>query len=290
MKKIYIVGSINMDLTIESPYMPKTGETITGKDFRTIPGGKGANQAIAAARLGGDVSMCGCVGDDSFGREMLNNLKKESINTNFVKTKKDVSSGIAIIIVSSGDNRIILDKGANATLEKDDIASFLENAKEGDLYLTQLENPIDVIGEGLKLAKEKGLFTILNPAPANKEISKYYKYVDLIVPNETELETLGGKETLFSKGIKTIVTTLGSKGYEIATKEGSKTYPCLKVNAIDTTAAGDTLCGGMVASLSLGKDLIDALAYGSLAASIACTRRGASSSIPKKEELEKYTH
>lgn len=285
---IYITGSLNMDLCIETPYMPKEGETITGDKFITNGGGKGANQATAAALLGGNVKMCGVVGKDSFGEILTDNLRKAGVNTNFIRREEGVSTGIAVIVITNGNNRIILDKGANGRLTEKDIDEFLADAKPGDVYLTQLENPIPVIGYGLKKAKEAGLFTILNPAPANKEISAYFEYVDLITPNETELEIFGGKESLFSAGIKKIVTTLGGKGYEIADKNGEKVYPCIKVKPVDTTAAGDTLCGGLVVGLSEGKTLEEACAFGSKAASIACTRRGAQQSIPTREEMENY--
>ena len=285
---IYITGSLNMDLCIETPYMPKEGETITGKNFISNGGGKGANQATAAAVLGGNVKMCGVVGNDSFGEILVDNLRKAGVTTDCIRKQKGVSTGIAVIVLTGGNNRIILDKGANATLTEKDIDEFLKDAKEGDVYLTQLENSISVIGYGLKKAKEAGMFTILNPAPANKEISEYFEYVDLITPNETELEIFGGKEKLFDAGIKKIVTTLGSKGYEIADASSLEIYPCIKVKAVDTTAAGDTLCGGLVVGLSEGKTLEEACAFGSKAASIACTRRGAQQSIPSREEVENF--
>lgn len=288
MKKIYIAGSLNMDLTIKSPYMPKAGETITGSDFITNGGGKGANQATAAGKLGGEVYMCGAVGKDGFGETLIENLRAVGVNTKYIKKEEGVSTGIAVIVVTDGNNRIILDKGANARLTVKDIKEFLKGASKGDIYLTQLENPIEVIGEGLKAAKEKGLYTILNPAPANKEISKYFGYIDLITPNETELAIFGGKEELFKTGIKKIVTTLGSKGYEIADENGAKTYPCLKVNAVDTTAAGDTLCGGLAVGIAEGKNIEEATAFGSKAASIACTRRGAAQSVPTRKEVEEF--
>ena len=288
MKKIFIVGSLNMDLVIAAPYMPKAGETVTGTDFMTNGGGKGANQATACGKLGGRAYMCGVVGDDSFGDILINNLKSSGVDTTFVRKQKNVSTGIAVIVVAEGDNRIILDKGANALLTEKDIDAVLENAEKGDIYLTQLENPTDVIGYGLKKAKSLGLYTILNPAPANPEISKYFAYVDLITPNETEREIFGGKENLLKNGIKTVITTLGSKGYEIATEKSSEVYPCIKVKAVDTTAAGDTLCGGLSVGLAEGKSLEESIAFGSKAASIACTRRGAQQSVPLRKEVEEY--
>lgn len=283
---IFIVGSLNMDLCIETPYMPKEGETITGSGFITNGGGKGANQAAAAAKLGGNVAMCGAVGCDLFGETLIKNLSAAGADVSHIKKCNDASTGIAVIVITGGNNRIILDKGANALLTEADIDEFLKTAKEGDIYLTQLENPIDIIGYGLKQAKAKGMFTILNPAPANKDISACFNYVDLITPNETELEIFGGKDALFDAGIKKIVTTLGSRGYEIADETSAKIYPCIKVKAVDTTAAGDTLCGGLAVGLSEGMKLEEACAFGSKAASIACTRKGAQQSIPTRKEVE----
>ena len=279
---IYIVGSLNMDLRIESPYMPVAGETITGSNFITNGGGKGANQATAAAKLGGKVKMCGVVGNDAFGETLISNLKNAGADVSHVRKEVGAPTGIAMIIVTENNNRIILDKGANACLTKEDIDEFLKDAGEGDVYLTQLENPIEIVGYGLKKAKEKGLYAVLNPAPADGKIA------DLITPNESELALFGGKQALFAAGIKKIVTTLGSKGYEIADENGAKTYACIKVKAIDTTAAGDTLCGGLCAYLSEGKTLEEACAFGSKAASIACTRVGAQQSVPTREEVENF--
>ena len=288
MKNIFIVGSLNYDLVINAPYMPVGGETIKGSDFMTNAGGKGANQAYAAAKLGGTVYMCGAVGNDSFGDELLASLNSVGVNTDFVKKVPKSSTGVAVIVVTEGENRIIIDSGANAKITKNDIDEFLENANEGDIFLTQLETPIDVVGYALSRAKEKGLLVVLNPAPANKEIEKYLTSVDIITPNETELEILGGRETLLDKGIKTVITTLGAQGYEIATNDGAKIYPCIKVKAVDTTAAGDTASGGLCVKLAGGKTIEEAMAFGSLAASIACTRRGAQMSVPSLDEVELY--
>lgn len=287
MKKIFIVGSINTDLVISAPYMPKAGETLTGSGFFTAHGGKGANQAVAAARLGGKVFMCGCVGDDDFGVSAVEALKKDGIDVSNVREVKGVPTGTAVIIIENGDNRIILDKGTNAYLSEDDIDKTLSKASAGDIYLTQLENPIGVIGYGLKKAKEKGLFVVLNPAPANADIIPYIKYCDLIMPNETETEILGGEKKLLESA-KTLLITLGSKGFKIVTKDGEKIYPCIKVKAIDTTAAGDTLCGGLAAKLSKGETIENAAIFGSKAASIACTKKGAQTSIPTLIETERY--
>ena len=285
MKKIIVVGSINTDLVIKAPYIPQRGETLTGSGFFTARGGKGANQAVAAARLGGDVYMCGAVGEDAFGHEALNSLKKDGVDVSCVRVVEKTPTGTAVIVVVDGDNQIILDKGANDCLRKEDIDKALEKAEKGDIYLTQLENPIAVIGYGLQKAKEKGMLVVLNPAPANKEIAPYLPYCDMIIPNETETEILGGCEALLGEG-RTVIQTLGSQGYTIYSGDSVTTYPCIKIKALDTTAAGDTFCGGLCAKLAQAVSLEEAAAFGSKAASIACTRQGAQPSIPTHEEVE----
>lgn len=287
MKNIYIVGSINTDLVITTPYMPKAGETLTGSGFFVARGGKGANQAVAAARLGGKVVMCGLVGDDDFGKSAVKAFTEVGIDVSHIRAVSGVPSGTAVIIIENGDNRIILDKGANAELSEKDIDEALKNAKAGDIYLTQLENPIEIIGYGLKKAREKGMYVILNPAPANKGIVPYLKYCDLVTPNETETEIMGGKEFLLSQ-VPALLVTLGGNGFEITDKNGSKHYDCIKIKPVDTTAAGDTLCGGLAAMLSKGKTLEESAIFGSKAASIACTRKGAQPSIPTLAEVENY--
>ncbi len=286
MNKIFVVGSINTDLAIQTPKMPQKGETIMGSGFFIAHGGKGANQAVAAARLGGKVVMCGCVGKDDFGASALSSLQADGVDTTHVR-KVDEPTGTAVIVLSEGDNRIILDKGANACLNKADIDEVLKEAKAGDIYLTQLENPIDVIGYGLQRAKEKGMFVILNPAPADLAIKPYLSYCDLLTPNETETELLGGKQALLDAGIQLLIT-LGGKGFMIATKDGEKVYPCKKIRPVDTTAAGDTLSGGLCAYLAEGHSLEEAAQFGSNAATLACTRKGAQPSIPTREEVLQF--
>jgi len=287
MKKIFITGSINTDLVISTPYIPKKGETLTGSNFFSANGGKGANQAVACSKLGGKVYMCGCVGNDSFGENAIKTLKECGVDVSNVKVINNNPTGTAVIIIENGDNRIILDKGANFYLSKNDIDKFLETAEKGDYYLTQLENPIDVVGYGIKKAKEKGLIVFLNPAPANIEILPYLKYCDYIIPNETETEILGGKENL-KNSIKNLIITLGSAGYEIISENSDVIYPCIKVKAVDTTSAGDTFCGGLLARLSQGKTIEESAIFASKAASIACTKQGAQPSIPTKEEVENF--
>ncbi len=286
MKKIFVIGSINTDLVIKAPKMPQKGETLTGSGFFTAHGGKGANQAVAAARLGGDVVMYGCVGKDDFGTSALQALEADGVDVSHIR-RVDAPTGTAVIIVAEGDNRIILDKGANACLTKKDIDDVLATAREGDIYLTQLENPIEIIGYGLEQAKAKKMYVVLNPAPAVCDIKPYLPYCNLLTPNETETELLGGKESLLQE-VETLLITLGSKGFAIVDKQGGKTYPCAKITPVDTTAAGDTLCGGLCAYLAEGHSLAESAKFGSKAATIACTRQGAQPSIPHREEVEGY--
>lgn len=285
MKKIFVVGSINTDLVISAPKMPVAGETITGNGFFVAHGGKGANQAVAAARFGGDVSMCGKIGDDAFGKDVFESFVKEGIDASNVKVCNGSSGGIAVITVTDGNNRIILDKGANALLTEEDVDVALSNAKEGDVLLTQAENPAEIIGYAFKKAKEKQMTVIFNPAPADGAYAKYFEYCDYIIPNETETEIFGGLGAIKDKTDAVIIITLGGDGYVINDKNGYKTYPCKKVKVVDTTAAGDTFCGVFAVCLAEGKSVESAAEIASCAASLACTKKGAQPSVPTREEV-----
>lgn len=294
MKKIFILGSLNMDLVIRAPYMPVAGETISGSDFIMNPGGKGANQAAACGKLGGAPIMSGCVGNDLFGEELLSTLKGHGVDVSHVR-KTEGSSGIAVIVLAEGDNRIIVDAGANALVTHDDIESLLSEASRGDIFLTQLENPCEVVGYALKRAKEKGLYTVLNPAPWNDGIKPYLSYIDMMTPNETELELAsgdadvdGGLAKLRALGIETVIVTLGSRGYRIYDGKRDLRGSCIKVDVVDTTAAGDTFSGVLVAELARGVELESAAAFASKCASIACTRHGAIRSVPERHEVESF--
>ena len=283
-----------MDLVISAPYMPVAGETISGGDFIMNPGGKGANQAAACGKLGGSPIMAGCVGSDIFGDELLSTLKSHGVDVSHVR-RADGSSGIAVIVLADGDNRIIVDAGANALVTTADVESLLSEAGEGDIFLTQLENPSDIVGYALRRAKEKGVYTVLNPAPWNDGIKPYLSYVDMITPNETELELASGEsdvnrglEKLHSTGIETVLVTLGSNGYRIFDGKRDLHGKSMKVNVVDTTAAGDTFSGVLVAELARGVELESAAAFASKCASIACTRHGAIRSVPERHEVEDF--
>lgn len=293
MKTVYVLGSLNMDLTIETNELPKKGQTISGNNFRTCPGGKGLNQAIAASKLGAKVKMLGAIGPDTFGTEMFNTLKEYKVDVAHIKTIKNVSSGIAMIILHNKDNRIILDLGANLKLQKSHVDAFLKNAQKGDLFLTQLENDLNLIGYALEVAKKKGLKTIVNPAPSNIGLRKFTKYIDILTPNEGELEDLlrHGKTVLkpYKLNIPVIIETRGKDGYTCYRDKASYSMKAPKVNVVDTTGAGDTFNGALVYQLSIGQPLNQkTLEFALKAASYSVTKKGSSTSSPTLEDLEKF--
>lgn len=295
MKSIFVLGSINMDLVINSPYMPKAGETVTGSGFMTNPGGKGANQAAACGKMGCCVYMAGCVGDDVFGKNLIDNLKSYNVDCGYIRTVKNTPSGIAVIVVAENDNRIILSRGANACVNQGDVDRMLEKASAGDIFMAQLEIPIETVVYGIKKAKEKGLITILNPAPANKACAPALGYADIFMPNESELELLGGSpdidvsaKNLFKMGVKTLIVTLGSKGSVIINADKKEYVKSFKVKAVDTTAAGDTFCGTVAAGLSKGEGIISAMKTASAASAICVTKKGAQVSIPAYAEVQEF--
>ncbi len=300
MKKIIVLGSLNMDLTIQSDSIPAKGETIHGYDFFTNPGGKGGNQAVAAAKLGSDTEMIACVGDDVFGKEMISKLDSYGIKTSNVKISKDVATGVAMIIRCENDNRIILGSGANYALDFEDVKNrFDKIANKGDIFLTQLENRYDVVVNSLKYANEKGLYTVFNPAPARIIDKEVYKYIDLIVVNQSECQLLTDiypdnkencKKALYEfkeRGCNAIIT-LGCDGSITLVDDEVFLVESIDVDVVDTTAAGDSYIGALCSYLSEGKNLVEAMQYGSKVASITVTRKGAQVAIPTKEEVIEF--
>lgn len=291
MGKVFVFGSLNMDLVINSPYLPQKGETMYGSGFMTNPGGKGANQAAAAGKLGAEIYMGGAVGDDGFGAQLLDNLRSFGVDVGAVRTVENCATGIAVIVVIDGDNRIILDGGANNRVTTDDVDRLLANAGQGDIFLCPLENPIPVLGYALQTASEKGMYVVLNPAPMNLEIAPYLPYVDMLIPNETEFAALGGNELaeggekLIAMGVRDVVVTLGSKGYCYISKGEMVCEDCIKMPVVDTTAAGDTFCGALCAELSMGRTVTQALSFANRAAAVTVTRKGAQAAIPTREEV-----
>ncbi|KGN02034.1 ribokinase [Clostridium novyi A str. 4570] len=303
MNNICVIGSINMDVVLKVDRMVKVGETIFAKDLKNISGGKGANQAIACARMNSKVSMISKVGVDGNGQILVDKLKENNINTEYIFKDKEVSTGMALITVDNeGNNSIIVASGANMTITEDEINKANEVIKNSDIVISQFEVPMKTILEGFKLAKKHNKLTILNPAPA-KEINKeLLKYTDIIIPNETEAYELTGVEVtdlnsakeaskvLLEDGIKCVIITLGSKGAAVITKENADLVQAFKVNAVDTTAAGDSFIGGFASKLDVDnitfENIKKSIKFGNMVSSITVQREGAEPSIPYLKEVQ----
>ena len=265
----------------------------------TNHGGKGANQAVAAARLGADVSFIGKVGNDSFGQSTIEMLRNEGIDVSGLTVAEDAPTGVAIITtVPSGENTIIIEPGANAKLTTEDITQAKDLFAQAAIVLMQLETPIPTLIKAAEMAKQQGAYVVLNPAPATPLPAELLQNVDLLIPNETEAATISGievatdedipaaMERLQALGVQDVIVTLGSKGACTTIDGKMVTVPSRKVDAVDTTAAGDTFCGALCTALTQGKTLAEAMHYGCKAAAVSVTRRGAQMSMPYKEEIE----
>lgn len=297
-QKIIVVGSSNTDMVIKSLHLPAPGETILGGKFFMNPGGKGANQAVAAARLGGEVIFIARVGDDMFGKEAMEGFKKEGINTKYITTDPQNPSGIALIMVDEkGENSIAVASGANHTLMKEQIDLAGNEIKEATIVLTQLETPIETVEYLGEICKKSGIRFILNPAPARSLSDKLLNSVYLITPNETECEILTGIKVtddssagmaarhLEEKGVKTVVITLGASGAYVYSDDFKGMVPATKVVAVDTTAAGDTFNGGLAVGIAEGMDIRQAVEFANNAAAISVTRLGAQAAVPYRNEI-----
>ena len=297
MPDILVVGSLNTDLVVRAPRFPQPGETISGEDLQVIPGGKGANQAVAAARLGASVSMLGRVGRDNFGDFLLDNLKSNQVDAHLIQ-RDDASTGTATIIVdSNGQNSIVLSAGANGKVSSADVksASFLDCK----LLLLQLEIPLETVLSAAKRAHENGLRVILNPAPAQVIPTELIALADFIIPNETELSLLTGisvndldpaekaARKLLEQGAKNVIVTLGSNGALIVTRTKVTKVNTYPVDVKDTTAAGDAFIGGFATGLLQDKSLEESVRYGCACGALATTKFGAQPSLPTKEDVEK---
>lgn len=299
-KKILIIGSLNMDMVLEIKAMPQKGETILGKQMTYSAGGKGANQACAAARIGGDITMLGCVGDDSFGRQLVQSLSDSGVHTECILKDREKATGTAVICVTErGDNSIIVTAGANTSCDFEYMKKHENLFEESDYAVFQMETPVQSVYEGIALAKDRGCSVILNPAPAPDFIpDEVLGQLDFITPNETELLKLTGQTEntienlidgaykLLDKGVKNVIVTMGSAGVLLVNKENKAIYPVRKVTAVDTTAAGDCFNGALVTALSEGFSLEKAIHFANTAASIAVMRKGAQASIPYRKEVE----
>jgi ribokinase len=304
---IIVLGSINIDLVVRGPRLPVPGQTVIGGEFYQAAGGKGANQAVAAARAAlQPVTFIGAVGDDNHGREALERFKSENLVCDFLKVAPGEASGVALILVDeAGQNLISVASGANARLSPEDIDAIPDSIFAGaKVFLTCLETPLATVAHGLRRAKQGGLVTVLNPAPASREIIEagLLKLVDILTPNageaallagftadgpnaENELNALHAAQTLQGLGCRNVIVTLGSRGC-LVVEEQSQHVPGRAVRAIDATSAGDAFNGALAVALSEGRSLVDAAEWANAAAAISVTRRGAQPSLPWRSEIE----
>ncbi|MCK6264527.1 ribokinase [Vibrio sp. ZSDE26] len=306
MNQLVVLGSVNADHVLQVPSFPRPGETLHGRSYQVIPGGKGANQAVAAARLNADIGFIACVGDDAFGINIRESFKLDGMNIKGVKMQPNCPTGIAMIQVSdSGENSICISAEANAKLNADAIEADLDSIRQATYLLTQLETPLDGIEKAALVAKENGTSVILNPAPARELPESLLACVDVITPNETEAEVLTGvtvtdnesaqeaSNVLHNKGIEIVMITLGAKGVWLSRscEQGSGRgvlVPGFKVDVTDTTAAGDTFNGALVTGLLEDMPLESAIKFAHAAAAISVTRFGAQTSIPTREEVDAF--
>lgn len=295
--RILVIGSTNTDMTAFADKMPLPGETVLGNDFVIGPGGKGANQAVAAKRLGGDVKFICKVGKDIFGENTIKHFQEEGLDTSGVMISEK-PSGVALITVDkNAENCIVVASGANNDYSEEDIRRCEEAIDECEILLMQLEIPVPAVLEAARIAHEKGKFVVLNPAPAADLPEEIFKYLSLFIPNETELEKYSGirvsdeedaKEAataLMAKGVGKIIVTLGSKGSLICDGGTPVVVKAHKVEAVDTTGAGDCYCGALCVALSEGKNLKDAAEFASKASAISVQRPGAQNAMPFRSEM-----
>lgn len=299
MKKIFVLGSTNTDMVIADRKLPAPGETISGGKFMMNPGGKGANQAVAVARLAAKRGACvfvAKVGDDLFGRDAAARFRAEGIDARLVVDRKNPSGTALILVDAKGQNVISVALGANGTLSPADVKPRLKDLKDAAALLMQLETPIPTVLAAAKAAKAAGVMVVLNPAPAAKLPKELYPLIDWITPNETEAELLTGVkvkdaksaqlavDALKRKGVKNVAITMGAKG--VYCGNCRRLYPAKKVKAVDCVAAGDTFNGAFVVALAEGKSCRDAIAFAQKASAISVTRPGAQSSVPRRREVK----
>ncbi|WP_277206441.1 ribokinase [Vibrio misgurnus] len=301
MNKLTVLGSVNADHVLQVPSFPRPGETLHGRNYQVIPGGKGANQAVAAARMQADVSFIACVGDDAFGINIRESFKLDGIDVSAIKLQPNCPTGIAMIqVADSGENSICLSAEANAKLTASAIEADLEHIRQAKYLLMQLETPICGIEQAAKVAKQADTVVILNPAPARELSDQLLACINVITPNETEAEVLTGvtvyddasaqqaADVLHCKGIAIVIITLGAKGVWLSQNGRGQCIPGFMVKATDTTAAGDTFNGALVTGLLEEMPLESAIKFAHAAAAISVTRFGAQTSIPTRAEVEAF--
>jgi ribokinase len=300
--EVLVVGSINMDLVVRTARLPDPGETVPGQSFATIPGGKGANQAVAATRLGASTAMIGCVGDDAFGAELRRVLAADGIDCQGVRAVAGVPTGVALIEVDdTGRNHIVVVPGGNGHLSAADVQAHQALLASARAVVLQLEVPLDTVIFTAARARALGKLVILNPAPAQPLPAELLASTDYLVPNEHEASGLSGvrvdspaaaaaaAQRLRAQGPRTVIVTMGAAGVVSAGEDGTRHHPARPVKAVDSTAAGDTFIGGLCAALVEGRSLDDAIAFAQAAAAISVTRPGAQTSIPRRDEVQAAT-
>jgi ribokinase len=296
--EILVIGSSNTDMVIFSDHLPLPGETIIGGRFFMNPGGKGANQAVAAARLGGNVTFVARVGNDIFGQEAVENFLKEGINTSGISVDEHHPSGVALITVDeAGENSIVVASGANMTLGESDINNASDEMALAEIILMQLEVPLETVVYAARMASAMDKKVILNPAPATELPEELYRNLFAITPNETETALLTGIQVedeqsasqaariFHERGVSCVIITMGARGSFISTGETTTIVPAPKVVAVDTTAAGDTFNGALAVALAGGKDILQAVRFANAAAALSVTRKGAQASVPTYDEV-----
>ncbi len=300
MSKILVIGSANTDLITKVDRFPAPGETILGKSFLQAMGGKGANQAVAASRSGGDVMFVTCVGNDANGNDALKYYVQQRLNVSHVRVVESVPTGTAIILVDShGENCIVVTPGANHLLSPDYIDEIAVQMSTAGLVVLQMEIPYETVTKACEVAAKLNIPVLLNVAPARKVDSQLLKFVNILVVNETEIELIAGQpvvkgserqviERVIAMGATTVILTLGASGCIIKSTNLYAVLPAFNVTPIDTTAAGDTFCGALVAKLSMGSDLLDAATFATAAAAICVTRVGAQPAIPTAAEVKQF--
>ena len=299
MGQVTVVGSFMYDLVATVPRRPKTGETLVGNTFGMVLGGKGANQAIAASRAGSKVTMVGRLGNDFFGKQFLEKFSKEGINTDFVTLDDENGTGVAMpLIDASGDNSIVIIPQANMALTVENINQAQSTIADADVLVMQCEVPMDANQRAAEIAKQNDTLVILNPAPAQLIPDQILKLVDIIIPNEIETETLTGLPTktenevlvagrnLLSKGVETVILTLGDRGSLLLNEDGEKLIPAFDVSVVDTTAAGDSFCGVLAASLANGISIDLSVEIANAAGALAVTKLGAEPSLPQRDAID----
>lgn len=297
--KIVVVGSLNMDLIVRSPHIPKPGETVLGSGFSTAAGGKGANQAVAAARLGAQVTMVGCVGEDDYGRHLLNSLKADHVDTQFVRVVSNVHTGVALITVdAAGENSIVVSSGANWQLTQADVAAAEAAIAAADMLILQLELPLQVIVFAAELAARHDVPVLLNPAPARPLPAEMLANVTILVPNEGEAalladcaaDDMNDVETAVSRirqmGVATIIVTMGSQGAYLHSDNLSMMVPAFPVQPVDTTAAGDAFVAGVAVAVGEQRPLAEAVQFAAAVGALTTTKLGAQPSLPNRTAVD----